>query len=56
MGYPIPRFVKTEDVLPEGTIALEEGAKVISRDGKHIGNLEQVIVETRDHLVKRDRK
>jgi uncharacterized protein YrrD len=49
MWHPIPKFVKTEDVLPEGTIALEEGAKVISKDGKHIGNLEQVIVETADH-------
>lgn len=47
--YPKPKFVKTEDLLPEGTIALEEGAKVVSKDGKHIGSLEQVIVETAEH-------
>ena len=44
--YPKPRFVKKEDVIPEETIALEEGAKVISKDGKHIGNVEDVIVDT----------
>jgi len=49
MWYAKPRFVKAENVIPEDTVALEEGAKVISKDGKHIGNVEQVIVETSDH-------
>jgi len=43
--YPKPKFVKAEKVIPEGTIALEEGAKVISKDGEHLGNIERVIVE-----------
>ena len=44
--YPEPKYVlKTRDVLPEGTIALEEGATVISKDGKDLGNIERIIVE-----------
>jgi len=42
---PRPKYVKKEKVIPTGKVALEEGAKVISRDGKTIGNVEQVIVE-----------
>jgi uncharacterized protein YrrD len=52
VGYSIPEFVlKTEKDIPEGTVALEEGAKVISRDGKHVGNVEQVITESQDNRV-----
>jgi len=44
--YPEPKYVlKTREVLPEGTIALEEGAAVISKDGKDLGNIERIIVE-----------
>ena len=32
-------------------MALEEGAKVISRDGEHVGNVEQVITESQDNRV-----
>jgi sporulation protein YlmC with PRC-barrel domain len=49
--YPKPKFVKPEKTIPEGTVPLEEGAKVISKDGKHIGNVERVIVETSDELA-----
>jgi uncharacterized protein YrrD len=49
--YPKPRYVKAENVIPEETVALEEGAKVISKDGKHIGNVEEVIVETAEYLA-----
>src|SRR5918996_1138096 len=46
LGYPLPQYVlKTERDIPEGTVALEEGAKVISRDGEHVGNVEQIITE-----------
>lgn len=50
-GYypPMPAFVmRTTQNIPEGTIALEEGAKVTSKDEKHVGNIEQVIVEPQD--------
>lgn len=53
--YPKPKFVKAQDVIPDETVALKEGAKVISKDGEHIGNVEDVIVETDEyratHLV-----
>jgi len=53
---PKPNYVlKKESILPEGTVALEEGAEVISGDGKDIGSIEQVIVETTEeratHIV-----
>ena len=51
-GHPMPQFVlKTDQDIPEGTIALEEGAKVISRDGEHVGNVEQVITESQANRV-----
>ena len=30
--------------IPEGLVALKEGAKVISEDGEHVGNIERVVV------------
>jgi len=48
----MPQFVlKTDQDIPEGTIALEEGAKVVSRDGEHVGNVEQVITESQANRV-----
>lgn len=54
--YPRPRYIlKTERTIPEETVALEEGATVISNDGEDIGNVEHIIVEESDnrasHLV-----
>ena len=50
-----PFLIKTERHLPEGAIALEEGARVASRDGEHVGDVEQVITgsdgERVSHLV-----
>jgi len=50
-SYPKPRYVKAEHVIPDETVALKEGAKVISKDGKHIGNIEQVIIETDEDIA-----
>jgi uncharacterized protein YrrD len=51
-GHPIPKYVlKTDKDIPEGTVALEEGAKVISRNGEHVGNMEEVITESQDNRV-----
>lgn len=45
-GYAIPPYVaRREQQIPEGMVALEEGAKVISRDGEHIGDVEQVLTD-----------
>jgi uncharacterized protein YrrD len=38
--------------IPEGTVALKEGAKVMSTDGKHVGNVELVIATPNlDHVT-----
>ena len=46
-GYPpIPPYVvKTERRIPEGTVALEEGARVISKGGEHVGDVEAVLTD-----------
>lgn len=52
MGYypPIPAYaVRTNQNIPEGTVALEEGAKVLSKDDKHIGSIEQVIIDPEEN-------
>jgi len=38
-------IVKTEQNIPEGTVALKEGAKVITADGKQVGNVERVLAD-----------
>ena len=38
------------ETIPEGTVALKEGAEVISQDGKHIGNVELVIIDSDQHI------
>jgi uncharacterized protein YrrD len=44
--YAKPRYVaKTDKNIPEGAVALEEGAKVIGSDGKQIGKIERVFTE-----------
>jgi len=44
-----------EQNIPVGTVAMKEGAKVISADGKHVGNVERVLadpsVDQVTHLV-----
>lgn len=51
--YPaIPTYVaKTKQNIPEGTVALEEGAKVMTQDDKHVGNIVEVVVDTQDNRV-----
>jgi uncharacterized protein YrrD len=44
-----------EQNIPEGTVALKEGAKVISADGEHVGDVERIFTYPRtdkaSHLV-----
>ena len=48
----LPAYVtRTKQNIPEGTVALEEGAKVMSQDEKHIGNIAQVVVDPEDNRV-----
>jgi len=50
-----PYVVETERNIPEGTIALKEGAKVISSDDEHVGNVEMILTDSQEnratHLV-----
>jgi uncharacterized protein YrrD len=44
--YAKPRYVaQTEKHIPEDTVALEEGAKVIGMDGEHIGDIERIFTD-----------
>jgi len=56
LSYPKPRYVlKTEAAIPDETVALEEGATVVDKDGEDIGEIERVIVTESDkrasHIV-----
>jgi len=52
-GYDYqPRYrTETEENIPEGTIALKEGAAVFSSDNHHIGNVAQVFTEAANNRV-----
>jgi uncharacterized protein YrrD len=41
-GIPKPPYVrKTEINIPDGTVPLEEGARVVSREGEHVGDVDE---------------
>jgi uncharacterized protein YrrD len=51
-GMPKPSYVrKTDTNIPEGTVALEEGAKVLSADGEHVGDIERVYADDEEQRV-----
>lgn len=51
-GSVIPNFVtRTEISIPEGRVAISEGAQVISADDKHIGDVEQVITNSENNVT-----
>jgi uncharacterized protein YrrD len=46
MGYPNPPYaVETERNIPEGTVPLKEGARVVSSDGDHVGNVKEIMTD-----------
>ena len=55
--YPVAFFPqslyvqKTEKNIPEGMIALAQGAKVVAEDGEHVGNIETLITDPKDDRV-----
>lgn len=55
IGYSTPPYVrKTERAIPDGMVALEEGAQVLSREGQSVGSVESVRIREDDkasHLV-----
>ncbi|MBI1259361.1 MAG: hypothetical protein GC204_17990 [Chloroflexi bacterium] len=48
-----PEFVaRSQKNIPEGNVAVREGAHVISRDGKHVGDVEEVFTDpTTNHVT-----
>lgn len=57
MGYvPViqyPENYQTEEVknIPEGTEDISEGAKVVSLDGEHVGDIKEMIVEPQSDQI-----
>lgn len=43
---PAPAYaVETGENIPPGTVALKEGARVVSADDRHVGNVERVLTD-----------
>jgi uncharacterized protein YrrD len=52
VSSPVPDQVPvTETSIPEGRVAIAEGAQVVSADDHHIGNVEQVITDDEGNTV-----
>ena len=48
--YVEPEYVRTVEFnIPEGTVALEEGAAVISTDDKHVGDVEEILTDPQEN-------
>jgi uncharacterized protein YrrD len=51
-GYGEPPYVRrTDRNIPEGKVPLEEGAKVLSKDGSHVGDVERVFTDEDEQRV-----
>jgi uncharacterized protein YrrD len=51
-GMSKPSYVRRTDTnIPKGTVALEEGAKVLSADGEHVGDIEKVFADDEEQRV-----
>jgi uncharacterized protein YrrD len=44
-GPDAPSRIQTERNIPQGTVAVQTGAKVISADDKHVGDVEEVLTD-----------
>jgi hypothetical protein len=42
---------QTETSIPEGRIAITEGARVVSADDQHVGNVEQLVISSEGKTV-----
>jgi uncharacterized protein YrrD len=51
-GYPEPPYARLIELnIPEGTVALEEGAKVVASDDEYVGDIERVYVDEDEQRV-----
>lgn len=46
-----PVNVETESNLPEGSVVLNQGARVTSADGEHVGDIDEVITDGTDGVA-----
>jgi uncharacterized protein YrrD len=46
LPYEPPHLVKVERNIPEGTVPLKEGARVITSDGEHVGDVARVVADS----------
>lgn len=42
---------RVQSNIPEGTVAVKEGARVVSQDGKHVGNVEEIFTDAATNRV-----
>lgn len=50
--FPQSQYLRrTEKNIPDGMVALAEGAKVLSEDGEQVGNIETLITDPKDERV-----
>jgi uncharacterized protein YrrD len=45
------RVARTESSIPEGRIAISQGAQVFSSDDQHLGNVDQVIIDSQSNQL-----
>ncbi|MFT3894373.1 MAG: PRC-barrel domain-containing protein [Anaerolineales bacterium] len=45
IGYENWPQMETKQNIPEETVALKEGSKVVSSDGRHVGNVERLLLD-----------
>ena len=51
-GYPHTYYVhRTKQNIPDGTVAMEEGAKVFSNEGAHVGDVERIYADEAEQRV-----
>jgi len=51
-GYPDPPYARrTELNIPDNTVPLEEGAKVVDSEGEHVGDVERIYVGEEEQRV-----
>jgi uncharacterized protein YrrD len=55
IGTPEPYLERIEQNIPDNTVAIKDGANVFSADGKHVGDVERVFIDSRSdratHIV-----
>jgi uncharacterized protein YrrD len=46
-----PYQLEEKENIPEGTVPLKEGARVVGRDGKHVGDIEKVMTDNQKDRI-----